>query len=106
VIDPAGFDRSDPLARFRDLFALPEGIIYLDGNSLGPLPRQTKARLNAVVEREWGQDLIRSWETNGWMALSLSVGEKIGRLIGAERTSTVACDSTSVNLFKALAVAL
>jgi kynureninase len=106
MIDQEALDRADPLARFRDLFELPEGVIYLDGNSLGPLPKATKARLAEVVQREWGHDLIRSWETNGWMELPFRVGEKIGRVIGAESGCTVACDSTSVNLFKALAAAL
>ncbi len=104
--DLAALDAADPLARFRDLFDLPDGVIYLDGNSLGPLPKATPAWLAEVVGREWGSDLIRSWESNGWMTLPLSVGAKIGRLIGAEPASTVACDSTSVNLFKAIAMAL
>lgn len=99
-------DRADPLARFRDLFELPEGVIYLDGNSLGPLPKATKPRLIEVVEREWGHDLIQSWETNGWMTLPFRVGTKIGQVIGAKPGCTVAGDSTSVNLFKALAAAL
>lgn len=99
-------DRADPLAGFRELFELPDGVIYLDGNSLGPLPKATKTRLAALIGREWGNELIRSWETNGWMKLPLRVGEKIGRVIGAEPGCTVACDGTSVNLFKALAAAL
>jgi kynureninase len=102
----AALDEADPLAPFRALFDLPEGVVYLDGNSLGPLPKATRARLDDVVGREWGRDLIRSWEANGWMDLPRRVGGKIGRLIGAEPDSTVACDSTSVNLFKALAAAL
>jgi kynureninase len=106
MMDHETLDRADPLARFRALFELPEGVIYLDGNSLGPLPKAIKARLTEVVQREWGHDLIRSWETNGWMELPFRVGEKIGRLIGAEPGCTVAGDSTSVNLFKALAAAL
>ena len=69
-------DRADPLARFRDLFELPDGVIYLHGNSLGPLPRATKARLAELVEREWGRELIRSWDSSGWMALPLRVGER------------------------------
>jgi len=106
MTDLEALDRADPLAPFRDLFELPEGVIYLDGNSLGPLPKATKQRLADIVQREWGQDLIRSWETNGWMELPFRVGEKIGRIIGAESGCTVAGDSTSVNLFKALAAAL
>ncbi len=104
--DLAALDAADPLASFRALFELAEDVIYLDGNSLGPLPKATPARLADVIAREWGRDLIRSWETNKWMELPRLVGEKIGRLIGAEQASTVACDGTSVNLFKALAAAL
>jgi kynureninase len=99
-------DRDDPLSAFRDLFDLPDGVIYLDGNSLGPLPRATRTRIARVMDQEWGRDLIRSWDQNGWMALPLRLGEKIGRLIGAAPGCTVACDSTSVNLFKLLAAAL
>lgn len=99
-------DRNDPLSGFRDLFHLPEGVIYLDGNSLGPLPRATRTRIARVMDQEWGRDLIRSWDQNGWMALPLRLGEKIGRLIGAAPGCTVAGDSTSVNLFKLLAAAL
>ena len=106
MTDLEALDRADPLARFRDLFELPEGVIYLDGNSLGPLPKATKQRLADVVQREWGRDLIRSWETNAWMTLPFRIGEKIGRVIGAEPGCTVAGDSTSVNLFKALGAAL
>jgi kynureninase len=106
IIDLAALDAADELAAFRTLFDLPEGVVYLDGNSLGPLPKATRTRLAEVIDREWGRDLIRSWEANGWMDLPRRVGEKIGRLIGAEPSSTIACDSTSVNLFKALAAAL
>jgi len=106
TIDLAALDAADPLASFRALFEVPEGVIYLDGNSLGPLPKATRARLADVIEREWGADLIRSWWTNGWLEMPGRVGEKIGRVIGAEPASTVACDSTSVNLFKTLAAAL
>jgi kynureninase len=106
MTDLSALDRADPLTRFRDLFELPDGVIYLDGNSLGPLPKATRPRLADVVQREWAHDLIRSWRTNGWMALPLRVGEKIGRVIGAEPGCTIAGDSTSVNLFKALAAAL
>jgi kynureninase len=85
---------------------LPDGVIYLDGNSLGPLPKATPARIAQVMQREWGQSLIRSWTDHGWIDLQFRVGEKIGRLIGAEPGTTVVGDSTSVNLFKLLAAAL
>lgn len=96
----------DPLASFRDRFLLPEGVIYLDGNSLGPLPKDTPARVARAVEREWGESLIRAWNDHGWIDLAARVGEKIGRLIGAAPGGTVAGDSTSINLFKCLHAAL
>jgi len=99
-------DATDPLRRFRDRFVLPEGIIYLDGNSLGAMPKATPARVRQVVEREWGDGLIRSWNTHGWIDLQQRIGEKIGRLIGARPGETLVADSTSVNLFKMLAVGL
>lgn len=105
-MDWSALDRDDPLARFREMFELPGGTIYLDGNSLGPLPKATRTRLAAVMEQEWGRDLIQSWWVNDWMKLPLRIGDKIGTIIGAEPGCTVACDSTSVNLFKALATAL
>ena len=106
MTDFAALDRTDPLARFPDLFDLPEGIVYLDGNSLGPLPRATRPAVDALLAGAWGRDLIASWETNGWMDAPLRVGGAIGRLLGAEPDSVVAGDSTSVNLFKALAAAV
>jgi kynureninase len=99
-------DRADPLRHFRDRFAIPEGVIYLDGNSLGAMPAATPARVREVVEDEWGRDLIRSWNINGWIDLQHRIGAKIGRLIGAREGETIVADSTSVNLFKALAAAL
>jgi kynureninase len=104
--DAAALDRADKLAAFRDRFVLPDGVIYLDGNSLGPLPKATKARVAEVMEQEWGQSLIRSWTDHGWIDLQFRIGEKIGRLIGAAPGTTVVADSTSVNLFKLLAAAL
>ena len=98
-------DAADPLRHFRERFALPEGTIYLDGNSLGALPRATAARIAEVVAREWGESLIRSWNDSDWITLPQRVGGKIARLIGAAPDEVVACDSTSVNLFKALAAA-
>ncbi|HLB08801.1 MAG TPA: kynureninase [Gemmatimonadaceae bacterium] len=99
-------DRADPLRKFRDRFALPERIIYLDGNSLGAMPAATPARVREVVELEWGRDLIRSWNTNGWFECQQRIGAKIGRLIGARDGETIVADSTSINVFKALAAAL
>jgi kynureninase len=99
-------DRADELAAFRDRFVLPEGVIYLDGNSLGALPKATPARVAQVVAQEWGQSLIRSWTDHGWIDLQFRVGEKIGKMIGAAPGTTVVADSTSVNLFKLLAAAL
>ena len=99
-------DAQDPLRPLRDLFDLPEGVIYLDGNSLGVCPKATPARVAQVVQQEWGQGLIRSWNTAGWFQWPQQVGNKIGRLIGARAGETVATDSTSVNLFKVLSLAM
>lgn len=99
-------DATDPLARFRDAFALPDGVIYLDGNSLGPLPKATVARLDEVARRQWGEDLIRSWNAHDWIGMPGRVGDKIARLIGAGEGEVAVADSTSVNLFKLLAAAL
>ncbi len=106
LADLQALDREDPLAPCRDLFALPEGVIYLDGNSLGARPKAVSARIAAVVEQEWGTGLIRSWNDAGWMDLPRRIGAKIGRLIGAAPDSTLVTDSTSVNLFKLLGAAL
>lgn len=95
-------DHADPLSHFRDRFSLPDGVIYLDGNSLGALPSHTKDRLDDVIEREWGQDLIRSWNTNHWIEAPRRLGGKVSELIGAEADEVVVADSTSVNIFKAL----
>ena len=99
-------DAADPLAAHRDEFVLPEGVIYLDGNSLGALPARTAAHLQHVVTEEWGQGLIRSWNDAGWFDKPRTLGDGVGRLIGAGPGQVVVCDSTSVNLFKALAAAL
>lgn len=93
-------------ARTRERFALPEGTIYLDGNSLGPLPRAVPARLAEVVSTQWGEGLIRSWNTHDWIDLPGRVGDRIARLIGAAPGTVTVADSTSVNLFKALVAAL
>jgi len=99
-------DRDDPLAGLRDAFALPEDIVYLDGNSLGALPRAAVARAAEVVTREWGADLIGSWNKNHWFDLPMRIGEKIGRLIGGGAGECVATDTTSVNIFKAVSAAI
>lgn len=104
--DLEALDRADELAPLRALFALPEGVIYLDGNSLGALPKATPARVAEVVQREWGQGLIRSWNDAGWMATPARVGDKIAKLVGAASGSVMVADSTSVNLFKLLGAAL
>ncbi len=108
-INPAeldALDRSDPLASFRDEFVLPPDVIYLDGNSLGPLPARTPGRLATLMQQEWGTGLIRSWNDAGWIELPGLVGNKIGQLLGAPAGTVMAADSTSVNLFKLLAAAL
>lgn len=104
--EAAALDRADELAVFRERFVLPEGVIYLDGNSLGPLPKATPARIEQVLHQEWGQSLIQSWTDHGWIDLQFRIGDKIGRVIGAQPGTTVVADSTSVNLFKLLAAAL
>ena len=99
-------DAADPLAPLRERFALPDGVIYLDGNSLGALPRATADRLDAVIRQEWGEGLIRSWNTAGWIERPQRVGDRIARLIGAAPAEVHVADSTSINLFKVLEVAL
>jgi kynureninase len=99
-------DARDPLRALRERFTLPEGVIYLDGNSLGALPRALPERMRRAVEDEWGQGLIRSWNTAGWYEMPRRAGAKIARLIGAEADEVIVCDSISVNLFKLLAAAL
>ncbi len=99
-------DAADPLAGFRDRFLLPDGMIYLDGNSLGPLSKDSRARLQQAIDREWGHDLIESWWKNDWVGQPRTLGDKIGRLIGAAPGQVVVADSTSINVFKALAAAL
>ncbi len=99
-------DAGDPLRSLRDHFVLPEGVIYLDGNSLGVLPKTAAARVAEVITREWGQDLIRSWNSAGWFNLPQRLGDKIASLIGAGPGEVVATDSTSVNLYKVLSAAL
>jgi kynureninase len=99
-------DRADPLGRCREWFELPSGVIYLDGNSLGALPREAPERLNRIAREEWGQDLIRSWNSHDWIGAPARVGSKIARLVGAKDGEVVVGDSTSVNLFKLIIAAV
>ncbi len=99
-------DADDPLAAYRARFVVADPrLIYLDGNSLGRLPRATAALAERVVQEQWGERLIRSW-SEGWMELPGRVGAKIARLIGAQADEVIVTDSTSVNLFKLAAAAL
>ncbi|MFB8241327.1 kynureninase [Kitasatospora purpeofusca] len=102
----AALDAADPLAAFRGEFSLPPGVIYLDGNSLGALPVRTPERVRAVVEEEWGRELIRSWNDAGWFEQPYRLGRRIAPLVGAAPEELVVCDTTSVNLFKVLTAAL
>ncbi len=104
--DCRALDAQDPLRELRQQFSLPDGVIYLDGNSLGVLPKTTAARVAQAVTQEWGQGLIRSWNSAGWFDLPQRLGNKIAQLIGAAPGEVVATDSTSINLYKVLSVAL
>jgi len=99
-------DAADPLRGLKAQFTLPAGVIYLDGNSLGVMPAATAARVQDVITREWGQDLIKSWNTAGWIDLPGRIGDKIARLVGAGEGELVVADSTSLNLYKVLSAAL
>lgn len=99
-------DAADQLAAYRAAFiGADDPLIYMDGNSLGRLPRATAERLREVIEKEWGRDLISGWN-QGWYEAPYRVGEKIARLIGAGPGQVLACDSTSINLFKLILAAL
>ena len=109
--DAAALDATDPLAPCRELFDIADDLAYLDGNSLGPLPRATARRLDEVVHREWGERLIGSWNDadgtgQGWIDLPQRIGAKIAPLIGAQGHEVIVADSVSVNLFKLVAAAL
>jgi len=104
--DAEALDAADDLASLRDSFCMPDGVVYLDGNSLGALPRRSVDRLRDVTEREWGRDLVRSWNANGWIDLPARVAALLAPLIGAAAEEVAVADSTSVNAFKLLAGAL
>ena len=99
-------DAADPLRSMRERFGLPEGLIYLDGNSLGAASPAAFGELQKAAAAEWGQDLIRAWNKDGWFDMPVELGDRIGRLIGAAPGQTVVCDTTSINIYKALHAAM
>ncbi len=104
--DFLALDADDPLAHFADEFYLPEGIIYLDGNSLGAMPKAAKARALEVIGQEWGEDLIKSWNKAGWFNLVEKLGNKTAKLIGADEGEVIYADATGLNVYKLVAAAL
>ena len=104
--DILALDKADPLAKKRLEFDLPDNTVYLDGNSLGALPKAAKSRVANVVNEQWGNHLIKSWNDHNWIDLPTSVGDKIAPIVGAELGQVICCDSISVNLFKLLSSAL
>jgi kynureninase len=98
-------DNADPIGFARDRFVVPDGLVYLDGNSLGAMPRAVPDVVQDVVARQWGQDLISSWNTNDWWSAPARIGAVVARLVGAAEDEVLVADSTSVNLFKALVAA-
>ena len=104
--DADHLDSEDPLGSLRDKFRIPPGLIYLCGNSLGPMPLGAAGRAREVVEREWAEDLIRSWNVHDWFGLPERVGARIARLIGVRPHEVIVADSTSINLFKVVNAAL
>ncbi len=104
--DAIAMDAADPLRAMRERFVLPDGVIYLDGNSLGALPRTTAARVAEAVTLQWGDGLIRSWNRHDWIGAAKRVGRRIAPLIGAEPGEVIVSDSTSVNLYKLIVAAL
>jgi len=102
----AAMDAADPLAHMRDRFVLPEGVVYLGGNSIGAMAKAVAARVKTATEDEWALGLKRSWNDAGWFTLPARAGDKIARLIGAPKASVIVADTISVNLFKLLSAAL
>ena len=104
--DFTSLDKIDPLAKVRDEFSLPQNLIYFDGNSLGPLPKCTIHTLETMIQKEWGNGLISSWNKENWINMPRELGNKIAPLVGAKLGEVIVVDSTSVNLFKVLTSAL
>ncbi|WP_120970279.1 kynureninase [Comamonas sp. lk] len=103
--DCRALDAQDPLRPLRERFALPEGVIYLDGNSLGAQPKAAAARAAQVVQQEWGQDLITSWNKAGWITLPERLGNQFAPWLGVGQGELVFTDTTSINLYKVLSAA-
>lgn len=99
-------DAADPLRALRDRFVLPEGVVYLDGNSLGAASHAAFDALRQAATGEWAHDLIRAWNTAGWFEMPIALGDQLGRLIGAAAGQTVVCDTTSINIYKVLHAAM
>ena len=99
-------DAADPLRPMRDRFVLPEGVVYLDGNSLGAASHAAFDELRKAATEEWAHDLIRAWNTAGWFDMPVELGDQLGRLIGAAAGQTVVCDTTSINIYKVLHAAM
>ena len=106
VFSAKQLDEKDPLFSKAGEFSLPNNTIYLDGNSLGPLPKKAEERASEVVKNQWGEGLITSWNKHQWISLPQQVGDKIGTIIGAKQDQVICCDSISINLFKVLSAAL
>lgn len=104
--DCVTLDQTDPMARYRAEFDLPDDTIYLDGNSLGALPHRVVDRMRHAITEEWGKGLIRSWNDTDWYLAPQRVGAAVARLVGAEADEVIACDSTSINLYKVLIAGL
>jgi kynureninase len=104
--DCRALDEQDPLCGLRDLFTIPPGLIYLDGNSLGVMPKAAPEHVARAVTEEWGVGLIRSWNSAGWFDMPQRLGDKVARLIGARGGEVVVTDTTSINLYKVLSAAL
>ncbi len=106
LVEAEALDRADPLAFARDRFVLPQGLIYLDGHSLGPASRASLDRVETAAGRDWALGLIRSWNDAGWIDLPRRLGARLARLVGAEPDEVVVCDAVSANIFKLAAAAL
>jgi kynureninase len=104
--DCIAMDQADPLAPLRNRFFLPDDTVYLDGNSLGALPLNVRDHLHQVIDQQWGQDLISSWNSHDWIGMPQRIGAKIAALLGADADEVIVTDSTSVNMFKLLITAL